>query len=754
MTRIRRPALPFLGALLAAAVATPAMAQTPPMYPEFQINTYTTGDERLPTVIVDGADGSFGAAWQQGAPPDVIGNGFDPNGVPNGSETVVNTFTSGGQGRARAASDGGSDIIVVWQSGGQDGSFTGVYGQRFHNGELGSEFQVNTYTTGYQYNPAVAMDPVGNFVVVWASYGQDGDKGGIFAQRFDNTGAKVGGEFQVNTYTTSYQYFPAVAMDSSGNFVVVWASIGQDGDGAGVFARRYDSTGTARGGEFQINVTTTGDQGQPAVASDASGNFVVVWTAANLDGSGYAVAGRRFDASGNPRSGEFPINTYTTGQQNKPSIAMDSAGNFLVAWHGKGEDDPAAPDGFGVFARAFGASGRPSSVEFPVNAYTTGDQERPVVALDDRGDFVIAWESVGQDGDGYGVFGRSGGFPPAQALNVDVHSTGDTVSDHDGVLEPGETVLVEPLWKNTGTGDLPLTGTASSFHGPAGALYAIPDETADYGTLAAAATSDCRIATGNCFELAVSTPATRPATHWDAQFKESLSSGVAKVWTLHVGDSFTDVPRTQAFYKKIETLFHNGITTGCTPTTYCPSQTVSRGQMAIFIAKGIAGTAALVPASGVVGLQAYNCVSGGVSLFTDVQPTDIDCKHIHYIAAQNVTSGCKTGQYCPNDDVTRLQMAGFIAKAVVAPAGGAGVPATYGPDAVTGLSYSCNAGSPNVFFTDVPATDPFCKHVHYLWAKGIISGCGGASYCPGQVVTRDAMAKFLDNAFALQLYGP
>jgi len=754
-TRARR--LFAFACLGAATVAPRATAQTPPMYPEFQINTFTTGDERHPTVVLDSTSGSFGVAWQRpgAGGPDVVGNGFDPNGMPNGDEGLLNTFSAGGQSQPRAAGNLNDQIVVVWMSFGQDGSFTGVFGQRFDNtGPAGGEFQVNTYTTGYQYIPAVAMDPSGNFVVVWASDGQDGDHGGIFAQRFDNTGAKAGAEFQVNTYTTGYQYNPAIAMDSSGNFVVVWASDGQDGDGVGVFARRYDNTGAAQGGEFQVNVTTSGDQEQPTVASDASGNFVVVWTAENLDGSGYGIAGRRFGASGNPKSGEFPINTYTTSQQNRPSIAMDSAGNFLVAWHGKGEDDPASPNGFGVFARAFGANGRPATVEFPVNTYTTGDQARPVVALNDRGDFVIAWEGVGQDGDGYGVFGRTGGFPPPQSLTVDVHSATGTSSDKDGVLEPGENVLVEPLWKNTGDSDLALTGTASGFDGPAGALYTTPADAADYGTLAAASTSDCRTATGTCYEFAVSTPAARPAAHWDARFKESLSSGVEKAWTLHVGDSFTDVPRSQPFYKKIETLLHNGITAGCTPTTYCPSQTVSRGQMAIFIAKGIAGTAALVPASGAVGAQAYRCVSGGISLFTDVLPTDVDCKHIHYIAAQNVTSGCKTGQYCPNDDVTRLQMAGFIAKAIVAPGGGAAIPVTYGPDPVTHLSYSCDVGSPSVFFTDVAATDPFCKHVHYLWAKGIISGCGATSYCPGQVVTRDAMAKFLDNAFALQLYGP
>jgi len=176
--------------------------------------------------------------------------------------------------------------------------------------------------------------------------------------------------------------------------------------------------------------------------------------------------------------------------------------------------------------------------------------------------------------------------------------------------------------------------------------------------------------------------------------------------------------------------------------------------MAIFVAKGIAGTAALIPTSGTVGAQPYTCTSGGASVFADVSPADIFCKHVHYIAAQNVTLGCSATQYCPGDTVTRLQMAAFIAKAIVAPGGGPAIPPTYGPDPVTGLSYSCNAGTPNVHFTDVPATDPFCKHVHYLWARGIISGCGATTYCPASSVTRDAMAKFLANAFELQLYGP
>jgi hypothetical protein len=251
-----------------------------------------------------------------------------------------------------------------------------------------------------------------------------------------------------------------------------------------------------------------------------------------------------------------------------------------------------------------------------------------------------------------------------------------------------------------------------------------------------------------------SSPGTRPVTHWDTTFLETLNTPAApKTWTLHLGDSFTDVPRSDPFYKKIETIFHNKITVGCTATAYCPTDKVPRSQMAIFIARAVAGGASL-PTSGTVGVQPYNCVSGGVSLFTDVSPTDIFCKGVHYIYAQNVTSGCATSLYCPTQNVTRAEMAIFVAKGMVAPAGGPGVPLTYGPDPVTGFSYSCNAASPDLHFTDISVSDSYCKHVHYLWATGVVSGCPADKYCPNLDIGRDEMSKFLANAFKLLLYGP
>ncbi len=338
-------------------------------------------------------------------------------------------------------------------------------------------------------------------------------------------------------------------------------------------------------------------------------------------------------------------------------------------------------------------------------------------------------------------------------LDVDVQSGG--TSDANGVLEPGETGQVRPNWENPTELAISATSTASALTGPAGAAYSTPDAANDYGPITQKTVGNCAV-TANCFAMFVSAPATRPAQHWDANFVETMSTREgAKPWKLHIGDSFSDVPRTFTFYKKIEAVFHTGITLGCTPTTYCPNDNVPRDQMAIFIARAVAHGGGNVPVSGTVAGHPYNCVSGGVSLFVDVAPTSPACKSIHYIASKNVTTGCDATHYCPTGLVSRAQMAIFVAKGIVAPAGGAGIPLTYTDPAPPHLSYSCDAaGTPHSFFSDVTPADVFCKHVNYLYIKNIIAGCFSGHYCPDDGVTRGEMAKFLGNAFNLLLYGP
>ena len=737
---------PWTGLLLALAPAALA-AQAPPLWQELRVNSYTTNSQSAPAIasVRDGSD--FVVVW------DSFGQDGDSDGIfaklfyfPTQAakpEFPVNTYTTGGQDSPRVAMNGSGDFVVIWRSLGQDGSGSGIFGQRFDTKgvKVGSEFQVNTYTTGFQSGPDVGMDDAGGFVVVWKSYGQDGSGYGVVGQRFGSSGTKLGLEFPVNTYTTGDQGEPAVAVSGAGDFVVVWNSDGQDGSGEGIFGQRFDASGARIGGEFPVNSYTTNQQTFPAVAMSPRGDFVVAWSSNGEDEDSYGIFLQLFNSGGEKFGSERIVNEYTTNAQEAPSAAMASDGSFVVTWQSYFQDGSS----WGVFGKRFDRLAGGATFEFPINTTTPGSQQAPRVGITRGNGFLTVWS--GDDGSGEGITMRHQAVLP-KALSVDVHAgTGDL----NGVLEPGEAANVEPTWL-CDVDSVLLDGNATTLYGPAGPTYNLLDAAASYGPIGGATQTGCDgKAPSGCY--AVQVLGARPGAHWDAAMPETVSIGGGYVWTLHVGDSFSDVPRSQPFYKKIETMLHAGITSGCTETTYCPGNVVSRDQMSIFVAKGIAGAAPLIPKAGTIAGQPYDCSAGGHSLFTDVAPTDAFCRHVHYLAGQNVTLGCNATQYCPGQTITRDAMASFIAKAVVAPQGGAGVPASYS-DPTTMRSYSCVAGSANLHFTDVPASNPFCKHIHYLWAKGVVDGCTATKYCPTAPVFRDAMAKFIANGFGLQLYGP
>ena len=390
--------------LLAAGFSSPLLAQ--PVGPEFQVNTYTFGYQESPSVASDAA-GNFVVVWQSdygdGSSWGIFGQRYDSSGNALGGEFQVNTHTRGDQLEPSVASDASGNFVVVWESESEDGERHRVAGQRYDSSgnPLGGEFQVNTYTTNTLDDPSVASDASGNFVVIWSSFRQDESNYGVFGQRYDSGGNALGGEFQVNTYTTNNQYTPSVASDATGTFVVVWNSKYQDGSSFGIFGQRYDSSGNALGGEFQVNTYTIGFQGQSSVASDTTGNFVVVWNGAG-QGDGSSIFGQRYDSSGSPLGGEFQVNTYTTNVQWFPSIASDASGNFVVVWASYDKD------GFldGVFGQRYDNSGSRLGDEFRVNTYTTHSQRVPSIASDVNGNFVVVWDSKYQDGSVDGIFGQ------------------------------------------------------------------------------------------------------------------------------------------------------------------------------------------------------------------------------------------------------------------------------------------------------------------------------------------------------------
>ena len=343
-------------------------------------------------------------------------------GDPLGPEFQVNTYTLDLQVAARVAADPSGNFVVVWESLGQDGSSFGSFGQRYSGSgaPLGPEFRANTFTTGSQPAFSVAADAAGNFIVVWQGANQDGSAYGVFGQRFATSGIPLGPEFRANTYTTAAQGFPAVASDAAGNFVIVWQSDGQDGSNRGVFGQRYASSGAPLGPEFRVNTTTTGDEQGPAVAAEPTGNFVVVWT--SPIGSTPSVFGQRYASSGAPLGSQFLVNSAPAAIAVTLAVAADAAGDFVVVWAGFLEPGSY----FDVHGRRFASSGAPLGPEFRVNTFTPDYQSYPSVASDPVGNFVVVWASDTLDGSDKGVFGQrylGSGVPVGPEFRVNTYTT-------------------------------------------------------------------------------------------------------------------------------------------------------------------------------------------------------------------------------------------------------------------------------------------------------------------------------------------
>ncbi len=385
--------------------------QTPmPKGNEFQVNSYTTGNQRTPSVAM-GSDGSFVVVWESSGQDyffgGVFGQRYAAEGTTLGGEFQINTFTTGNQLWPSAAADTNGNFIVVWESHGQGGGNVNVYGRRFTSDgtPVGSEFWVNSYTTGSQSRPAVAMDSTGDFIVVWETFGQDGSfEGGVSGRLFANDGTPVGGDFQVNTYTTGHRYNPSVAMDADGDFVVVWDSYGQGGSSSGIFARRFANDGSPAGSEFQVNSYsfTTYTRGGPKVALGADGDMAFVWSSYHWTNDLH-VLGRVFTNDGSPRGSGLDIfvNSYVLDNRAHPSVASEDNGDFVVVW------ENFAYGVYGIFGQRFAGNGTFLGSQFQVSSHTTSAQTSPTIAMN-RGDFVVAWESSGQDGYGLGVFAQQG----------------------------------------------------------------------------------------------------------------------------------------------------------------------------------------------------------------------------------------------------------------------------------------------------------------------------------------------------------
>jgi len=322
-----------------------------------------------------------------------------------GAEAGANTTTVDDQLDTGIAMAPDGSYVVVWRSEAQDDpdNQAGIYARIYNAAGVPQtgELLINENTPGDQLKPSVGIDDSGNFVVAWE--GSDASGKGVYARVFNSAGVAQTGEFLVNQTTGNDQKEASIAVDADGDFVVAWQSKDQDGDKEGVYARVFDSAGLAQTDEFLVNQTTNKEQKDPSVSMDDAGNFVVAWQSKDQDGSKEGIYARLYDDAGVAQTGEFRVNETTAQEQKAPSVAMDADGDFVVAWHSKNQDQA---DGFhGVYARAYDATGTATTSEFAVNQTTAGDQINASVAIEADGDFVIGWQ--GPDAGGNGVYARS-----------------------------------------------------------------------------------------------------------------------------------------------------------------------------------------------------------------------------------------------------------------------------------------------------------------------------------------------------------
>lgn len=291
----------------------------------------------------------------------------------------------------------------------------------------GGQFQVNTSTRGNQWLNAIARLADGKFVIVWENDGGPGARGRIEAQLFSSDGARYGVDIPVAGGRGS-QMTPAVAALADGSFVVVWVSNRQN-PGGSIYGQRLAANGVFLGQPFLIS-GKSGAQETPEIAALADGGFVVVW-ASSPDGSSeasYDIVGQRFAADGSKVAAPFPVNGNPEGAQLRSFIAGGAGGGFTVVWD-SAEDNGSGGKNYYIRGQSYSADGSRSGRPFVVRR-STGQLQRPRIAMLADGGFVVVWEGLRGALDAFNVYAQhysaagtqvGGLIPVARARKNDVN---------------------------------------------------------------------------------------------------------------------------------------------------------------------------------------------------------------------------------------------------------------------------------------------------------------------------------------------
>ncbi len=403
---------------------------------EFLINTFLDSTQRDPQIAKD-ANGNYCVVWNSDyqvastSQGDIYLQLFSSNDIKIGTEQLVNTITAGDQEKPSLAMNSNGDFVVAWASYSNFNSIYDIKARLYKNNiPIGNEFLVNTYTTNSQTNPSVAIDAFGNFIIVWESWYQDGSDRGVYAQRFDNNGNKVGSEFLVNSTTLYGQSRPVIKYFNDGKFIFVWESWRQDVTtigGYGVFAKIFNPDGTTAVNEFQINTYTADYQWYADVETFSDNSFVVTWCSWEQDGFDGGIYYQRFNSSGQKIGEEVLVNKTTNEYQWLPKVKKLGGKNLAFVWSSWKQDGSRE----GVYATFFDEQDKRFAFETQVNTYSTQFQWEPDFIVKDTNTILVVWASWGQYGKDYEIIGRK--ISPEKPMgqikkNTYTHNSGRTTA--------------------------------------------------------------------------------------------------------------------------------------------------------------------------------------------------------------------------------------------------------------------------------------------------------------------------------------
>jgi hypothetical protein len=314
---------------------------------ESVVNVTGAGNQTEPAVAVN-RRGDCVIVWQGPGleDEDIFLRRFDASGGAISDDLLVNLNTPGRQLHPKVALSDAGTTVVVWESRVTEMDGDGIRAcVRLLDGSgsrLGGEMILDDPLHDCRY-PDVAMAPAGNFVVTWL---RETGPDTVMARRFDPNGVPVADSFAVSTARITSLTRPAVAINTLGCFVIVWDGDPNRAGDDDIHGRLYDPNGTPRGTPFLVNTTRAGAQQWPQVALDDTGEFIIVWQDDTQDPNvATELFARRFDAEGRPAGEEFRLNTCVPDKQRYPDVAA-AGGRFVAVWESNGQDGSAN----GIFA--------------------------------------------------------------------------------------------------------------------------------------------------------------------------------------------------------------------------------------------------------------------------------------------------------------------------------------------------------------------------------------------------------------------